>query len=62
MLVLFLMTVVIVALAMAGLSIGYILRGKMMQGGCGTGQHHAASDGCGGCACETPCDAHPKGD
>ena len=49
------LTLVLVALAMVGLAIGYLLRGRPLSGGCGSRRHSAVSsspDPCPACTCE----------
>ncbi|MCP4639903.1 MAG: hypothetical protein GY851_05705 [bacterium] len=57
-----LLTVAIVALAMTGLSIGYIVRGKSMRGGCGTGHGDDSAPGdaspCNVCGRDDQCADH----
>ena len=48
------LTVSLVALAMVGLAIGYLLRGRPLSGGCGSRRHPDASpsgDPCPACTC-----------
>lgn len=47
------LTIAIVMVAMIGMAVGLILKGKPMRGGCRGGQH-APGDKCASCTCETP--------
>lgn len=47
----FLFAMAVVAVSMTALAIGYILRGKMMRGGCGAGRPQA-EEPCDDCTCE----------